>query len=89
MHKKTVEIINKLGLHARAATKFANTANRYAASVKVGYEDKQVDGKSIMALMLLAAARGSRITLTTDGEDAVEALDALAELINNRFDESE
>lgn len=89
MFEKKVEIINKLGLHARAATKFANTANSYSCKVSVSFGDKHIDGKSIMALMLLAAAKGSEITLATTGEDAEEAMGALLSLINNRFDEQE
>ena len=89
MFTQHVEIINKLGLHARAATKFANTANKFSSTIQVCFDDKTIDGKSIMALMLLAAAKGSHITLTADGCDAEEALASLLELINNRFDEEE
>lgn len=89
MIENEVEIINKLGLHARAATKFASTANRFGSAVQVRFQDKNIDGKSIMALMLLAAAKGSKITLFTEGDDAQLAMDALIELINNKFDEDE
>ncbi|MFL0800051.1 MAG: HPr family phosphocarrier protein [Agarilytica sp.] len=89
MLEQNVEIINKLGLHARAATKFASTANKFNSKIQVIFGDKTIDGKSIMALMLLAAAKGSVITLSTDGPDAEQALSALLELINNRFDEDE
>ncbi len=89
MLKQNVEIINKLGLHARAATKFASTANKFDSKIQVVFGDKTIDGKSIMALMLLAAAKGSLITLSTDGPDAEQALSSLLELINNRFDEDE
>ena len=89
MPEATIEIINKLGLHARAATKFASTANRYASDIRVSHAGKEIDGKSIMSLMLLAAAKGSVLTLKTDGCDAEEAMCALQELINNRFDEGE
>lgn len=82
-------IINKLGLHARAAAKFANTANRFASSVEVSCAGKTINGKSIMSLMLLAASQGTAITLATCGSDAAEALDALLELIANKFDEGE
>ncbi|PCK09517.1 MAG: phosphocarrier protein HPr [Alteromonadaceae bacterium] len=85
--EQQVQIINKLGLHARAATKFAGIANKYVCSVKVDFQGKVIDGKSIMALMLLAAAKGSEITLITEGEDAQQALDSIATLINNKFDE--
>lgn len=89
MIENKVKIINKLGLHARAATKFASTANRFGSDVRVRFGDKSIDGKSIMALMLLAAAKGSTITITTEGDDAQLAMSALRELINNRFDEAE
>lgn len=89
MIEKHVDIINKLGLHARAATKFANTANQFSCKVRVEFGDKEIDGKSIMSLMLLAAAKGSSIVLKTDGSDAADALDALEELINKKFDEEE
>lgn len=89
MFEQQIEIINKLGLHARAATRFANTANKFSSSVKVRFADKTIDGKSIMALMLLAAAKGSKITLITEGEDSEETMAALVNLINNKFDEEE
>lgn len=89
MFEKQVDIINKLGLHARAATKFANTANRFSCKVRVEFGEKEIDGKSIMSLMLLAAAKGSSILLKAEGSDAIEALEALADLINRKFDEEE
>ena len=89
MQEHTLDIINKLGLHARAATKLANLAQRYASSVVVAYAGKEVDCKSIMSLMLLAAANGCRITIKTQGEDEQEALEAVTTLITNRFGEDE
>lgn len=89
MPQEHIMIINKLGLHARAATKFANTAKKYQAKISVSFMEKTIDGKSIMSLMLLAAAKGSEIILSADGKDADAALIALRVLINNRFDESE
>lgn len=89
MFEQDIEIINKLGLHARAATKFANTANRFSSNVKVQFGGKAIDGKSIMALMLLAAAKGSQIRLQAEGSDEKDAIAALVSLINNRFDEDE
>jgi len=89
MLEQEIEIINKLGLHARAATKFANTAIKFSSTVHVDYDGKRIDGKSIMALMLLAAAKGSIITLSAEGPDAEAAICALTDLINNRFDEQE
>ena len=82
-------ICNKLGLHARAATKFSNLANQFSCNIKVSCNTKTIDGKSIMSLMLLAASIGTEITITTDGRDEDLALDALATLINNKFDEGE
>ena len=87
MLEESIEIINKLGLHARAATKLANLANRYSSDVHVSLGDKQIDGKSIMSLMLLSAAKGTVITLKVDGQDEIKAMTALKTLINNRFDE--
>ncbi len=89
MMSQTVTIINKLGLHARAAALFASTASRYSSQIKVGLNGKQVDAKSVMSLMLLAANQGTEITLQADGNDQQEALTAIVELINNRFNEEE
>lgn len=89
MQEQSIQIINKLGLHARAATKFANTANKFSSSVVVSFKGKDIDGKSIMSLMLLAAAKGSDIILRTKGGDEIKALNELCDLINNRFDEEE
>lgn len=83
-------IINKLGLHARAAAKFVGVAGRFPCQVKIGREpDSLVDGKSIMAVMMLAASKGTPVHLHTEGEQDSEALNALSELINNYFDEGE
>jgi phosphocarrier protein HPr len=85
-----ITIINKLGLHARAAAKFVGVAGRFPCSVRVGRgPESLVDGKSIMAVMMLAAGMGTVIHLLTEGEQCEEALEALIELINNRFDEGE
>lgn len=85
-----ITIINKLGLHARAAAKFVGVASRFSARVLVGRSAEQlVDGKSIMAVMMLAAGKGSVLHLQTEGEDEQPALDALIELIGNYFDEGE
>lgn len=89
MLTETVTIINKLGLHARAAALFANTASRYSSQIKVGLNGKLVDAKSVMSLMLLAANQGTIITLQAEGQDQQEAMQAIIELINNRFDEDE
>ena len=89
MPQRDVTIINKLGLHARAAAKFVALAGRYQAEVQVHREGKTVNGKSIMGMMMLAAGRGTTITLEATGEDAEAALDALEGLVNDRFEESE
>lgn len=82
-----VEIVNRLGLHARAAARFVETASRYAAEVTVANGEEAVSGKSILGLMMLAAAEGTTLTLTAVGADAEAAVDALAELIAQRFHE--
>jgi phosphocarrier protein HPr len=78
---------NKLGLHARPAAVFVQTANRFEASVEVQKEDIQTDGKSIMGIMTLAAEMGSSITVRVTGKDAAEAMEALAKLIGSNFGE--
>lgn len=85
-----ITIINKLGLHARAAAKFVGVAGRFPCQVRVGRTpESMVDGKSIMAVMMLAAGKGTAVHLHTEGEQDAEALQALSELINNYFDEGE
>ncbi len=89
MIEQQVNIINKLGLHARAAAKFVNVASKFSSSILVRKGTKEVDGKSIMSVMMLAASQGSVLELIIDGNDEQEALGALQELITNRFDEAE
>ena len=89
MQRQEIEIINKLGLHARAAAKLVTLAQTYCADIRIARNGQQVNGKSIMGVMMLAAAKGSLIEVTTDGEDETEAMQALKQLINNRFDEDE
>jgi phosphocarrier protein len=84
-----ITIINKLGLHARAAAKLVSTASAFSSQVKIGYPDRMVDGKSIMAVMMLAASKGTEIQLQAEGSDEVEAITALQNLINRFFDEGE
>jgi phosphocarrier protein len=85
-----ITIINKLGLHARAAAKFVGVAGRFPCQVRIGRSPESlVDGKSIMAVMMLAAGKGTQVHLHTEGEQDAEALQALSELINNYFDEGE
>ena len=85
--EKTVTIVNRLGLHARAAAKLVTLAAKYRSEVLVRKDGREVSGKSIMGVLMLAAAQGSHITLVASGDDAAEALEALASLIANRFDE--
>ena len=89
MPRATVTIINRLGLHARAAAKFVQTASRFGCEIEVTRADKTINGKSIMGVMMLAAAKGSTLTLSAEGNDAEEALNALEALIARRFDEDE
>ncbi len=93
---RTVTIRNRLGLHARPAMAFVDTANTYNSEVRVYREDDQtrgnpngdgVDGKSIMQMMMLAATQGTRLMITAKGDDAEQALEALAELVESGFDE--
>ncbi len=87
MLKKTVVLINKLGLHARAAARFVETAAAYESDIRIKCGDKSVDGKSIMGLMMLAAAKGANVELVVHGRDEERALLALVRLIENRFEE--
>ncbi len=87
MPKKEFTILNKLGIHARPAAQFVKTANRFQADIFVEKDGEEVDGKSIMGLMMLAAGHGSVITVTTDGEDADAAIDAIEALITGKFEE--
>ncbi len=89
MVSRTVTIRNKLGLHARAAVKFVNLANRFSASVKIVKDGHEIDGKSILGILTLAATQGTDIQLVAAGRDEDSALESLAELIHNRFDEKE
>ena len=89
MLTETVKIINKLGLHARASSKFTQTASAFQSDIWVTRNGKRVNGKSIMGLMMLAAAQGTEITLETDGTDETAAMKALTDLINDYFGEGE
>ncbi len=89
MLEKRISIKNKLGLHARAAVKFVNLANRFVAEVKIVKDGNEIDGKSILGILTLAATQGSEIMLLISGEDEETALDALVHLIDGKFDEKE
>jgi phosphocarrier protein len=84
-----VTIINKLGLHARAAAKFVSCTSSFASNIQAGKDGKLVDGKSIMSVMMLAAGKGTVLDLQIQGDDEEAALQALEALIENRFDEAE
>ncbi len=89
MIEREILIRNKLGLHARAAVKFVNLANRYSASVKVIRDDTEIDGKSILGILTLAAVQGSSVVLRVSGKDQDEAMKALTALIKDKFGEKE
>ena len=89
MTQQDFEIVNKLGLHARAAAKLVTLASSFSSDIQVGRGDQQVNGKSIMGVMLLAASKGTTITIAADGDDEQEALTQLGDLIARRFDEAE
>ena len=87
--EQTFTIINRLGLHARAAAKFVTTASEFQADIQVSKDNRQVNGKSIMGVMMLAAAKGTEIQVTAEGDDAEAALKAIGELIANYFGEGQ
>ncbi len=89
MIQEQLKIINKLGLHARAAAKLVGVASSFASNVRIGHNNKMVDGKSIMSVMMLAASKGTTLAIEVEGDDAERAYQAIAELVSNRFDESE
>lgn len=86
---KTFRIKNKLGLHARAASRFVEVTNRYDSDIFVKKDDQEVNGKSIMGILILAAACGTDITVRAKGKDAATAIDALGALIDRGFDEDD
>jgi len=89
MINNKITIINKLGLHARAAAKFVTIASRFEATIEIACKNNKVNGKSIMGVMMLAASKGTEIELIISGDDEMQANAALSELIKNRFDEKE
>ena len=89
MIEQNATIVNRLGLHARAAAKLVTCASQFSSAVQVSYNDQEVNGKSIMGVMMLAAAKGSEITLIVEGEDEAETIEALITLIADRFGEVE
>ncbi len=89
MAQSTVSLVNRLGLHARAAAKFVHVTSRFSSQITVRHNEEEVNGKSILGLLLLAAPCGSELTITADGDDALEALAAIEALIGERFGEPE
>jgi phosphocarrier protein len=86
---REIEIKNKLGLHARAAAKLVHTSARFKSDIKIRKGDEEVDGKSILGILLLAAGRGTVITIKANGDDEAEAVEAIEKLIDAKFDEAE
>ena len=88
MAERSVQIVNKHGLHARPAAEMVKAASRFKSDITISRDDLEVNGKSIMGVMMLAAECGSQVQLRADGPDAVEAVEAIALLISNKFGES-
>jgi phosphocarrier protein len=86
---RSVVVSNQLGLHARAAAKFVHVATRYASHIRVGRDEKVMDGKSIMGILLLAAPRGTTITISAEGPDEAAAVEALCGLVASGFGEEQ
>ncbi len=89
MQKREIEIINKLGLHARASAKLTQLATSFKCEVNIERNGRRVNAKSIMGVMMLAAGKGAKISLETEGEDEAAAMDGLVGLINDKFGEGE
>ncbi len=89
MIERELAIQNRLGLHARAAAKFVQTASRFRSAVKIRKNGEEVDGKSILGILLLAASEGTRIIVAVEGDDEKEAFAAVEDLVARRFDEEE
>ena len=89
MLSEKIKIINHLGLHARAAAKFVSTSTQFESTIKISKDEREVDGKSIMSVMMLAASCGSTVGVSCNGSDEAEALKAIKELINDRFGEDQ
>ena len=87
MVTRSVEVTNALGLHARAAARFVHLATRFSSQIRVSRDAKVMDGKSIMGILLLAAARGTRLTISADGPDEATAVDSLVQLVESGFGE--
>lgn len=84
---RSVTVVNQLGVHARAAAKFVHLASRFDARVRIAKDGRDMDGKSILGILLLAAARGTTVTISAEGRDEQDALDALTALVESGFGE--
>jgi phosphocarrier protein len=89
MIQQEIEIVNKLGLHARASAKFTQLAGKFKSEVWLARNNRRVNGKSIMGVMMLAAGKGSKVILETDGDDEQACFDAIVALVNDKFGEGE
>jgi len=87
MTQREVMVSNELGLHARAAARFVHLATQFTSQIRIGRNSKMMDGKSIMGILLLAAARGTRLTISADGQDEADAVEALVRLVESGFGE--
>lgn len=87
MTSKTVTVVNQLGLHARAAAKLVHLASRFDSHIRIGRQGKMMDGKSIMGILLLAASRGTALTISAEGTDEEAAVNAIAQLVESGFGE--
>lgn len=89
MLERQVTICNKLGLHARASAKLVGCVSHYASDIRLCKDQQEVNAKSIMGIMMLAASNGTRLTIKVDGDDEIEAMQTLVELIESKFQEEE
>lgn len=87
MRTREVEVVNRLGLHARAAAKFVHLAGRFESRISVARDSQEVDGKSILGILLLAATQGTRLRIRVEGPDEEQALEALSRFVTERFGE--
>ncbi len=87
--EEEVEVINKMGLHARAAAKLVQLTNRFKSDIIISLNDLQINGKSIMGIMLLAATKGTKLNISINGDDAEEMMKSIKELFENKFGEEE
>ena len=87
--EKSLPIVNKLGLHARAATQLVQLANQFSSTITLQQDDKQANANSVLALMMLESSQGKQVTLCCEGDDAEQAFTAIEQLITNKFNESE